>query len=97
MRIAGKLKLEEFWNLNSRAEKPLRRWLEVVGNARWDNYADVRRTFNTADWYKGYIIFNVGGNKYRVITGVNFARFIIIIAVVMTHSEYNEEKWKEKL
>jgi mRNA interferase HigB len=101
MKVAGRPKLKEFWNRHSQAKKPLRNWLKVVENARWAKYADVKQTFRSADWFskdnRDYIIFDVGGNKYRVVTAVNFAGYVVVIKVVMTHPEYDRGKWKQKL
>ena len=101
MKLAGRHILEQFWAGHHRAKKPLGKWLKVVESAQWRNFADVKQTFGSADWFnkqnRDYIIFNVGGNKYRVITGVNFTGHIVVINVVITHSEYTKDKWKGRL
>lgn len=101
MKVVGKPKLEEFWRAHPTAKNPLRRWLRVTQNAGWNKFADVKRTFGSADWFskenRDYIIFNVGGNKFRVVTAVNFGRYLVVVEVVMTHSNYSNRKWENKL
>ena len=96
MKVAGRPKLKNFYQAHSRAKKPLLQWLEVVEAANWHRFADVKRIFNTADWYssgnKNHIIFNVGGNKYRVITAISFEGLVVIVKIVMTHGEYSKNK-----
>lgn len=101
MKVIGKLKLEEFWKRHPKAEKALRRWITITENAEWNGFSNIRNTFNSADLFKKenrrYVIFNAGGNKYRIITVVNFRGYLVVIKVILTHSEYSKEKWKAKL
>ena len=101
MKLVGKLKLKEFSNAHHGAKKPLDRWCSVVEHADWHKFADVKKTFGNADWYgkdnKGYVIFNIGGNKYRVIAAINFKGLIVVVKVILTHKEYDKDKWKEAL
>jgi len=54
---------------------------------------DLKRTFSTADYTaSGVIVFDVGGNKYRVLAAVDFDDQIMDIRAVLTHEEYNREK-----
>ncbi len=101
MDIVGKLILQEFGKSDKKAQKPLKRWLKVTELAIWNCFSDVRRTFNHADSYKQnvrkYVIFNIAGNNYRLITSIKYGKKIVIVAIVMTHEEYDREKWKDKL
>ncbi|MCJ7730441.1 MAG: type II toxin-antitoxin system HigB family toxin [Sedimentisphaerales bacterium] len=98
MRIAGKLKLQTFWNIHPEARIPLERWVTVVENAEWANWAQLKSTFRTADSVKmgtkKLVVFNVGGNKYRLITVVNYQGCVVIVELALTHREYDAEKWK---
>jgi mRNA interferase HigB len=97
VRIAGKLKLQDFWNIHLEARKPLERWVKVVENAKWNNWADLKSTFRTADLVPGtrkLVVFNVGGNKYRLVTVVNYQGFLVIIEAALTHRQYDADKWK---
>jgi mRNA interferase HigB len=101
MKIISKAPLREFWAKHPSAESPLKHWYKVVKAAKWSSFADTRKTFSSADTYtKGnetYTIFNVGGNKYRIITALNYAIQTVFIGWVLTHAEYSKNKWKDLL
>lgn len=98
--IIGRLILREFWKKHKEAQKPLERWVRVVEHAQWQNFAQIRRTFRSADLIRvhgirKFVVFNIGGNKYRLITTVNYQGQVVIIEVTLTHKEYSKDKWKE--
>ena len=101
MRIISKVRLREFWDRHRGAKSPLISWHNTVKKAKWKCFADVRKTFNSADTYavedRKYVIFNVAGNKFRVIVSANYETQIVYIAMVLSHNEYDREKWKDKL
>ncbi|HYJ91704.1 MAG TPA: type II toxin-antitoxin system HigB family toxin [Pyrinomonadaceae bacterium] len=76
-----------------RRERAMREWRDTVKAADWGNFADVRQTFNHADVYHDCVIFDVGGNRYRIISKVRYQKHIVFIRVVLTHKEYDENKW----
>jgi len=98
VRVIGKLKLEGFWQRSPQARKPLEKWIQVVEQAQWDNWSNIKSTFRTADMVKtkarNFVVFNVGGNKYRLVTIMNFRGQIVIVDVALTHAEYDKGKWK---
>lgn len=93
--------MQQFWQSHKKAEKPLRRWIKVTENTTWNCFNDVRKTFNHADSYKQggkkYVIFNVGGNKYRLITAIRYGKKLVVVAVALTHGQYDTNRWKAKL
>jgi mRNA interferase HigB len=54
----------------------------------------VKQAFNTADFVAPYIVFDIGGNKYRLIAEINFSRRVLFIRGIMTHKEYVKGAWK---
>lgn len=94
MRIISEKRLREFWEQHKEAKSPMREWIKIVRKQIWNNFADVRKTFNHADIYGLCTIFNVGGNKYRIIAKVAYGIDVIYIRFVMTHSEYDDQKWQ---
>ena len=62
--------------------------------ATFENFASLRGTFPGADKVGSFVVFNVAGNHLRIITAVHFDRRRIYIREILTHSEYDEEKWK---
>lgn len=94
MRIITERKLREFYADNKEAENAIREWIRTVRLADWNSFIDLRNTFNHADIYKNCTIFDVGGNKYRIIAKVKYKTHSVFIRFVLTHSAYDEKKWQ---
>ena len=60
------------------------------------DFNDLRATFASADYVDGLTVFNIGGNKYRLITAIHYNRHKIFIRAVLTHTEYNHGAWKRR-
>jgi mRNA interferase HigB len=69
-------------------------WCKVVERACWASFADIRATFNTADQVGRCVVFDVGGNIYRVIARVNYQSNTVFVRHVLTHLEYDAGAWK---
>ncbi len=99
MRVIGLPNLERFWQSHHKARKPLEKWVQAVKQAKWNNWSQLKSTFRTADLVpvgtRKFVVFNIGGNKYRLVTIVNFKGQIVIVEVALTHSQYNKGKWKD--
>jgi mRNA interferase HigB len=91
MQIIARRTLREFWERHPKAEVPLRSWFALVSSARWVGPADVRATFGTTVDFvaDNRIIFEVGGNKYRLIVHVSYRFGRVLIKFVGTHGEYD--------
>jgi mRNA interferase HigB len=59
------------------------------------NFAELRAAFSTADRVGKLTVFNVGGNKVRLIAAIHYNRRKIYVRAVLTHAEYDEGRWKE--
>ncbi len=99
MRIITERQIREFWQgeqglEKSRRESTMREWIRTVRLADWSNFADLKNTFNHADVYKNCTIFDIGGNKYRIIAKVEYQKHLVFIRFVLTHSEYDKKKWQ---
>ena len=70
-------------------------WYRVTAACRWENFAELKQVFGTADFVAPYVVFNVGGNKYRLIAEVNFRSKTLFIRQILTHKEYDEGKWRK--
>lgn len=92
MQIISKKTLRDFWTVHNQAEIPLKGWHSIVSRARWESPQDVRNTFNSADFIgDGRVVFNVGGNKYRIVARIAYGPFYrIMIKFVGTHAQYDE-------
>lgn len=94
MRIITEKKIREFWVKPPKSEAVMREWTKTVKQADWSNFSDVRKTFNHADVYGNCTIFDVGGNKYRIIAKVAYRIKVVFIRFVLTHEEYDEKHWQ---
>lgn len=93
MRIVSVGTLKEFWNRPGRgdAEQPLRTWVKVVKAAEWSRPTDVKNMFRSADILpNGRAIFDIGGNKYRLVVAVHYRGKRIYVRFIGTHKEYDK-------
>lgn len=95
MRIISYRKLREFCEVHPDSEPSLDAWYAAAENADWKNFSDVRKTFRSADVYGTCTIFNIGGNKYRLVAWVNYKTHVVYVRNILTHSDYDKEKWKD--
>lgn len=70
-------------------------WYRVAKAAVWTNITAVRQDFPHADAVDIYTVFNVGGNKYRLIAVIKYRWQVIYIREILTHQEYGRERWKQ--
>jgi mRNA interferase HigB len=94
MRIITKRTLREFWERHSTSKLPLMLWYENISKQNFYNLVELRQVFPHADSVGNFTVFNIGGNKYRLITYINYQQQLVFIRNVLTHSEYNQENWK---
>ena len=94
MRIISRKALRTYWTRHPESEEVLCDWFRKVKANSAQNLAELRKTFPTADPVGDCIVFNVGGNNYRVIVHVDYELQIIWIRGVLSHAEYSKEKWK---
>lgn len=84
---------------HSDAETGLDAWFKVARTAEWKNLEDVRKTYPHADGVvvgdRTYTVFNVGGNRFRLIVKIEYKYQKIFIKHVLTHAEYDKEEWKK--
>jgi mRNA interferase HigB len=91
MRIISRKALREFWRVHPQAEQPLRAWYAAAKEARWRTTADVKATIRSADFLKGNrIVFNVAGNKYRLVVKLIYEKQRVYIRFIGTHAEYDK-------
>lgn len=94
MHVISKKALKEFWSRHPDSERPLEAWFRVIRRSSYKTWNELRETFPTADKVGDKIVFNIGGNKYRLITVIHFNREKVFVRDVLTHKEYDEGRWK---
>jgi mRNA interferase HigB len=91
MNVVTKKRLEEFWALHPQAKASLSSWYKVVKAAEWNTPQDIKNQFNSADFVgDNRVIFDVGGNNYRVVVRVSYTYKQALIKFVGTHKEYDQ-------
>jgi len=95
MHIISKKKIEQFSKKYSNSRIPLLGWYKVITNVDVQNHRELQSLFPSADLVGRKTVFNIGGNKYRLIVRVNFFYKKVYILHILTHAEYNKDKWKE--
>ncbi len=94
MRIISRRRLREYWKSHADAEVPLSAWYSFARKAKWKDLIDVRRTYAGAEAVDNFTVFNIKGNTYRLIVRIFYLRQTIYIDSVLTHAEYDKDKWK---
>jgi mRNA interferase HigB len=94
MHVISEKKLRAFWKKWPISEEPLRAWHRIAEHATWESFADVRNVYATADQVGRCTVFNIGGNKFRLVVVIHFNRGKVYVRRVMTHKEYNRGTWK---
>ena len=91
MLVFNKSTLVKFWTIYPETKRHLESWYEEVYRARWHNPHDVKAQYRNASILKnGRIVFNVAGNKYRLIVQTDFVRHWFLIKFIGTHAEYDK-------
>jgi mRNA interferase HigB len=97
MRVISKARLKHFWESpgHGEAEGPLRAWYTHVNSksVSWQSWSDVKASFASASILGDCVVFNIGGNKYRLISRIRYATHKVFVLKVITHSD--KGKWKE--
>ena len=89
MQVIARRTLREFWTRHPHAEGPIRAWLAVAARARWSSSNDIKRQFGVDFVSDNRVIFDIGGNKYRLIVHVSYLYGRVLVKFVGTHAEYD--------
>ncbi len=94
MRVVSRKMLREFWERHPDSASALARWFKIMQRQEFISFESLHATFPTADKIGDLVVFNIGGNKYRLITVIHFNRGKVYIRDVLTHQEYDRGAWK---
>ena len=95
MRIITRKRLLDFSKLHPEMESALDRWYRITKNTDFKSFNELRKVYPSADQVGKYTVFNIGGNKIRLIAAIHYNRKIIYIRHVLTHKECDKDFWKE--
>lgn len=104
MRVIAKPRLREFWTKHPDAERPLKAWWKLVASrdTDWRSIQDVKASLPGVDGFNldcgvPVVVFNIGGNKYRLVARVEYDFHAVYIKAVLTHAEYDRNQWKAQI
>jgi mRNA interferase HigB len=95
MHIISRKALKQFWEKYPDSQSSLIRWYQIMEKTEFFTFNDLRQTFPSADMVGELIVFNIGGNKHRLIASIHFNRAKVYIRHMLTHSEYDKGTWKK--
>lgn len=97
MHVISRKKLRSLWSDQPRAQRPLETWYKTTRKAEWKAFHDVKTALPHADQYEGLVIFDIGGNKFRLIAAIHYNRKKVYVLRVLTHADYSRGDWKNEL
>ena len=93
MRVFSKRPLREFWEVHPQAKAPLSAWFRVMGLTRFEDFHAIKAAFPAADYVAPFTIFDIGGNKFRLIASIHYNTGRVYVREVLTHPEY--DRWSD--
>jgi mRNA interferase HigB len=106
MNVISRRRLREFYDAKPERRKhadALEDWFKLARRASWQNFYDVKALFGQTDVARDTkskrtaTIFDIGGNKYRIITLIDYRRQTVLVTHVMDHAEYSRSNWKNDI
>jgi mRNA interferase HigB len=94
MRIIKRGALVQFWETHPDAKASLESWYGVVRKAAWKTPADMKSVYGNADLVGRRTVFNIAGNKYRLIARVTYQTQRVFVLYILTHAEYDRGGWQ---
>jgi len=92
--IITKKRIREFSAQHPDAKMPLTIWYHLLSKTTVGSFAELKALFRSVDQVGTLAVFNIGGNKYRLIAAVHYNRKIVYIRHILTHAEYDRNKWR---
>ncbi|PSB15358.1 type II toxin-antitoxin system HigB family toxin [Phormidesmis priestleyi ULC007] len=86
--------LRDYGERHADCNEALDNWFRIASKADWSNLVEVQAVFPQAEAVGNFTVFNIKGNKYRLIVSIDYEGQLIYIKYILTHAEYDKEKWK---
>lgn len=94
MQLISNKALREFAALHADAETPLQNFRHLIEKGTFANFSELKTTFASVDKVGERYVFNMGGNKYRLVAAIAFKPALLWVKAVLTHSDYDKGDWK---
>jgi mRNA interferase HigB len=95
MHIISRKRLNDFADVHPDARTALEYWYRHMKGHNFASLEEMRTLFPTADKVGKLTVFNLGGNKVRLIAAIHYNRRKVYVRAVLTHKEYDDHRWKE--
>ena len=95
MHVITRKRLNEFADTYPEARTALSHWYRLIKQNNFRSFGELRSVFPSADQVGKLTVFNIGGNKVRLIAAMHYNRSRVYVRAILTHKEYDEGKWKE--
>jgi mRNA interferase HigB len=95
MNVISYRRIREFSSAHRDAENPLRAWYTTARRANWQNFAELKRVYPSADLVGRYTVFDIKGNNYRLIARIVCRSQTLFVVAILTHEQYDLGRWKE--
>ena len=93
MRVISRRRLREFWTVHPQAQAPLNTWYRAMELTAFPDFHAIKASFPAADYVAPFTIFDIGGNKFRLIAAIHYNTGRVYVRDVLTHPEY--DKWSD--
>ncbi|MFH1932221.1 MAG: type II toxin-antitoxin system HigB family toxin [Pseudomonadota bacterium] len=91
MQIIAKKTLKDFWQTHKETEEPLKAWYYEAKHSNWNSPQDIKDKYRSASIIKNKrVVFNIKGNKYRLVVQINYEKHIVSIRFIGTHKQYDK-------
>ncbi|MBI4397543.1 MAG: type II toxin-antitoxin system HigB family toxin [Candidatus Omnitrophica bacterium] len=94
MRILGRDLVHAFMRQHPDSQSSLRTWLQVFEINDFKHFNQLRQTFGSADYVRPYTVFNISGNRFRLIALIHYPVATVMIKYIFTHAQYDRIKWR---
>lgn len=96
MHVITRKRLLDFSENHPNTSTALDAWYRIIKKSKISNFSELREIFPSADKVDNLTVFNIGGNKIRLVAAIHYNTQCLYIRHVLTHKEYDKEKWKTK-
>jgi mRNA interferase HigB len=94
MHVISRKALCEFWEQHPDSKSSLTRWANAMEKNSFNSFSQLKQAIPTADLVDNFIVFNIAGNKYRLIASIHFNRGKVYVRQILTHRDYDKGDWK---
>ena len=95
MRVISKKPFRDFWTIHPESKSVLEEWFRKVSQSTASSFPALRQMSGSVDYVDGFTIFNVGGNRYRIVAVIHYDKQRLYVRRVMTHAEYDRNDWRK--